>query len=225
MQPSPTTANRLSAVLITIVIIIVTALLLGRMGGASWAGGEGYKAQSHLQLVANSFDATQTPPVIVETIARGETAEAPASVFSQYDINGKSLVLDENSSLTLIDGRQDQETFAFLTGRVLYKGAGTFTVRETKIKVDGFAILVNYSWLDQMDVYVLDGVATVSQVGREDMSIARGSGAHLDTLPPSDAPTDYSFVYQTDKRKEFYDWAFPRVTTGFTDQTPDGDAE
>ncbi len=116
--------------------------------------------------------------------------------------------LDVNSQLKIVATDGNDITVDLITGRLVIDGQVTVVVRNNKIVVDGVVTLVNYSWLNKMDVDVLSGSANLSN-SPYSTTITSGNAISFDTLTPSPAaPTTFSV--DAGSVKAFYDWALGR---------------
>lgn len=133
--------------------------------------------------------------------ASHETAyemRTPADHYREYQAGAVQFLLDQNTWLTA-----DGERYRFDTGRVVVNGQATLTVRDVAVQTDGLVTLVHYSWLNKLDVKVIQGSADIRQ-GDYTSTVSEGNAVGIDTLPPYDAiaPTKINT-----EAVPFYDWA------------------
>lgn len=207
MASSPLRATRLSApvILVGIVITLALLLLIGRRLDARFAGGEGAGAHAQALLQETLPTNTALPP----TLTRGETVTTDASTFATYTLNDTCTVsLAENTSLTLQDGRQNRNTFTFLTGRIVASGTCVFTTRETDVHISGTATLVHFSWLDELVIKALEGTTTVSQSGTPTTLTPNTEAERFFTLPSvsNHEPSALSLT-ENASVASFYSWS------------------
>lgn len=129
------------------------------------------------------------------------TLETTANIYREYQVGETLITLDNNTSLTAEDGR-----FRFDSGRIVVNGEGVFTVRDVKVTTQGVVTLVHYSWLNKVDVMVIDGSADIRQ-GSLTTTVKNGNAVSVDTLPPYDALSPTTFNLNASSAKPFYDWA------------------
>lgn len=126
------------------------------------------------------------------------TLESNNSHYREYLVGETQFSLDHDTLLSV-----DGDRFRFDTGRVVADGSATLTVRDVAVMTDGVVTLVHYSWLDKLDVKVLEGSASVRQ-GDYTSTVSAGNAVSIDTLPPYDAIAQTTF--NTDANP-FYEWA------------------
>lgn len=124
-----------------------------------------------------------------------------ADVYRTYQVGESTFALDSNTTLTM-----DGERFRFDVGRVVIDGSATLTIRDVTITTSGVVTLVHYSWLNKVDVMVIDGKADVRQ-GTYSSTITTGNAVAVDTLPPYDALSPTTFNLEASSAAAFYDWA------------------
>lgn len=124
-----------------------------------------------------------------------------SSIFREYAVGATRVLLDHDTLLTLNDA-----SMRFDAGRVVVDGSATLTVRDVAVTTDGSATLVHYSWLNTLDLMVIDGSADVRQGGYTS-TVTAGNAVRIDTLPPYDAVAPTTFNLDAASTDAFYDWA------------------
>ena len=113
-----------------------------------------------------------------------------------------TLWLDENTALVVTDDRQGKETLTMDGGRIVVQGPAVIHVRDLIFSTTGVMSLVNYSWLNRVDVLSMTGDAKQGST-----SISQGRATSFDTLPPYEPSTSIDFNTQSSSVKAFYDFA------------------
>lgn len=207
--------NRTTIGLSTIIIALSIFFLIGHRLGYFWAGGDGVIIPESTELIdvfaaTTDSHAADTPLL---TWLPGEIITTPADQFYALRTNGPTNApifnLDVNTQLKIIATAGDDITVDLITGRLVIDGKVTVVVRDTSIAVDGVATLVNYSWLNKMDVSVLSGSASIHQ-GQYSTILQDGHAVSLDTLTPFEAIKPTTFSVDAISVKSFYDWALGR---------------
>lgn len=191
MQPSSSSAMRLSAPHAAVLLILAMALtlLIGKRLDLRFAGGTGSGSHAKAMLV-------ETTGAMPSSLTRGDIVTTDASTFASYRVGDAcTIFLAENSSLLFQDGRQDHITFTFLTGRIVAKGDCTFTVRDMRFPVLGSAMLVHYSWLNTLDIKPL-------------ANDTHTPALRFSTLPNRSSPYEVPFSLEyPDLVSSFYQWS------------------
>lgn len=123
---------------------------------------------------------------------------APTNHYREYLAGEVTFLLDQNTFLTA-----DGEHYRFDTGRVIVDGQATLTVRDVAVQTNGLVTLVHYSWLDKLDVKVIQGSANIRQSGYSS-TVSESNAVSIDTLPPYTAIAPTTFSTDT---VPFYNWA------------------
>ena len=93
------------------------------------------------------------------------------------------------------------ETLTFYGGRIVVQGPLTLYVRELEYSIPGRATLVNYGWLNRLDVFAIDGDVT-----QRSTVVPSGSATRFDTLSPYDDPEAIETKYAEGAAADFYSW-------------------
>jgi hypothetical protein len=207
--------NRRTITLIACIVSLATLLLVGNRLGYFWAGGDSVIEPETTELI-DVFAATSNSHAAdtqLTTYLPGEIISTPADQFFALRTNGPTNApvfnLDINSQLKIVETAGDDITINLITGRLVVDGRVTVVVRDTTISLDGIATLVNYNWLEKMDVSVLSGTATIHQ-GQYSTVVRDNHAVSLDTLPPFNEIKPTSFSLDATSVKVFYDWALGR---------------
>lgn len=196
--------KHLNTILITIVIILSTALLVGNRFGFKWTGGDGF--EKHQIAILPTFDepyATFKRGETISTINPPDDAEGNYKYIPLYVKFGSAEIwLDENTEIKLIDGREDKLEINVIQGRVLISGNITVSTREVRTYINGTTSFVHYSWLDEIEVASLDGKSIINVPDQEQMTLNK-QAVKMTTLP------NYSFEYfdfvpETSSAANFY---------------------
>ncbi len=127
---------------------------------------------------------------------------ATCEYFARYQVGDAMIALENNT--TLVDGG---DHLRFDIGRVVVTGDMTLTARDVKITTHGTVSVVHFSWLNTMNVSVINGSATVDQGGEFFSTVSEGNAVTVDTLTPYNAITATEFNLNAENVKDFYDWA------------------
>ncbi len=207
--------NRTTIGLAVIIVTLAIIFLVGHRLGYFWAGGDGVITPVTTELIdvfaaTDNSHAADTPLL---TWLPGEIISTPVDQFFALRTNGPTNApifnLDVNSQLKIISTQGDDITVDLITGRLVIDGKVTVVVRDTTINIDGIATLVNYSWLNKMDVSVLSGSANIHQ-GQYSSIVNSDHAVSLDTLTPFEAIKPTTFSVDAASVKTFYDWALGR---------------
>ncbi len=207
--------NRTTISLTVIIITLAIIVLVGHRLGYFWAGGDGVITPETTELIdvfaaTTDSHAADTPLL---TWLPGEIISTPTDQFYALRTNGPTNApifnLDVNSQLKIVSTDGDNITVDLITGRLVVDGKVTVVVRDTSIAIDGVATLVNYSWLNKMDVSVLSGSANIHQ-GQYSSLVKDNHAVSLDTLTPFEAIKPTTFSVDAASVKTFYDWALGR---------------
>ena len=85
-------------------------------------------------------------------------------------------------------------------------GYATLAIRDVTIATSGVVTLVHYSWLNKVDVMVIDGRADIRQ-GSYSSTVTTGNAVAVDTLPPYDALSPTTYNLEASSAAAFYEWA------------------
>jgi hypothetical protein len=189
---------------------VSVALLVGTRLEARFAGGAGSLPHAHAVLVeARSGNTGEVINASSEDVARGALLKTDAGEWKKYTLstNGKTstLFLDEKTSLKLVSSNSDIPAFEIIEGRAVVNGDMVTSVRNTKVHSNGTTALTFYSWLDKLDVSATSGTVDVMN-DNANVSLT-SSSFKLDTLPPFEAPIDFTFIPATSSEAAFYAWA------------------
>lgn len=130
--------------------------------------------------------------------------------FIEYRVNDSTVALTPDAVVTV-----DGEHLRFDTGRIVVKGKTLLTVRDVAVQTDGTVTLVHYSWLNTLDVKVLEGSAAVRQ-GEYSTTVTEGNAVSIDTLTPYEVIAPTTFNIDAASVKEFYDWAIEGIRPVYT---------
>jgi len=134
---------KINILLLTVLIILSTALLTGRLLGATWAGGDGYTQQG--LAIADET-----------TYQRGETIETTEGQWRFVEMTGVTVWMYENTQLKLINLVEGEIELTVIQGRVVIEGNATMRVRDETTKLSGLNSYIHYSWLNQIDIEPID---------------------------------------------------------------------
>ena len=130
---------------------------------------------------------------------------ATCGYYARYMVDDTEVAI-ENGAI-LLDGG---DHLRFDVGRVVVDGDIVLTARDVKITTHGTVSAVHFSWLNTMNVSVIDGSATIDQGGQYFSTVTSGNAVTVDTLTPYDAISPTAFNLDADSVKAFYDWALQR---------------
>jgi hypothetical protein len=126
-----------------------------------------------------------------EVIRRGEDMHTGPGEMKAFEVNGATLYLAENTTVTLVDSSSTPKV-ALREGRIVTSGLVDISVRETVVHADSKTTFVFYAWLDKLDVSVLDGVTP---------------GYSINTLTDTTDPTPLPVFHEAaSAAKDFYAW-------------------
>lgn len=190
-------------VLAGIVIVLSTALVIGRHFDASWAGGEGYRSRSTV-VVTQKNDSTDVNCIDVDPTR--ENIQTCGGAMKKVTIGSSTIWMDDNTSLVVVNDRMGKEELALYGGRIVVNGPVVISVRDQQFSTTGSMTLVNYGWMYRVDALAIAGDVR-SFDGATDVVISEGNAMSFDVLPPYDQAKDITFSTQSENVKAFYDWA------------------
>ena len=170
------------------VIVIASALVIGRNFDASWAGGEGYRPRSVIRVTTRD-DSEDIDCIRVDPTR--ENIQTCGGAMKRVAIGASTIWMDDNTSLVVINDREGKEEIALYGGRIVIDGPVIIDVRAQQFSGSEPMSLVNYGWLYRVDV----------------LWMSQGIAKSYDTLPPYDEPKTIEFNTQSESVKVFYDWA------------------
>ncbi|PIQ67751.1 hypothetical protein COY25_03745 [Candidatus Uhrbacteria bacterium CG_4_10_14_0_2_um_filter_41_7] len=130
---------------------------------------------------------------------RGEVISS-ADGYLKVDFAGTNIWLDKKTEVKIISGENGQELINVLQGRILIKGKLKIQTRNVITKIDGETSFVHYSWLDDIEIANILGLATVVF---DNKSVNLTSPIKLHTLPDYNL-TEISFNPELSSSAEFY---------------------
>lgn len=190
-------------VLAGIVIVLSTALVIGRHFDASWAGGEGYRSRS-IVVVTQKNDSTDVDCIDVDPTR--ENIQTCGGAMKKVTIGSSTIWMDDNTSLVVVNDRERKEELALYGGRIVVNGPVVISVRDQQFSTTGSMTLVNYGWMYRVDALAIAGDVRGFD-GATDVVISEGNAMSFDVLPPYDQAKDITFSTQSENVKAFYDWA------------------
>lgn len=181
-----------------VIVVLSTLLVVGRHFEASWAGGEGFVPASAVVVLEDE----KTIDVTCEGVdSSRENILTCSGEQKKVSFGNATIWMDENTSLVVTDHSQGSEALTFYGGRIVVEGFATLHVRDLEFNISGKATLVNYGWLNRLDVYAIDGdLSGASTV------VASGSAVRFDTLVPYDDPEAIEANYKESSAAAFYTW-------------------
>lgn len=182
------------------IVILSITLVIGRHFDASWAGGEGWLPTSKVVVLKQEA----TSMIDAQCAAVDATRQNILSCGSMMKVTfGASTIwLDEKTAFVIADDRQGKESLTMDGGRVVVQGSVIIHVRDLAFSTTGAMSLVNYGWLNRVDVLAMTGEAKEAST-----IIPQGSAMSFDTLPPYESSTGIEFNTQSPSVKAFYDFA------------------
>ena len=108
-------------------------------------------------LILNRYEIPHEPAFVDDVrFERGEIIESGDDIIEiQF---GESVIFaDKNTEVKIIEGRDDHFVINVIQGRVVVDGDLSIVTREVETIVDGRSSFVHYSWLDEIEVAVIDG--------------------------------------------------------------------
>lgn len=181
-----------------LIVTLSALLVIGRHFEASWAGGEGFVPASVVVVLEDE----KAVDVTCESVDPSrENIVTCSGEQKKVSFGDAKIWMDENTSLVVTDHSQGSEALTFYGGRIMVEGFTTLHVRELELNISGKATLVNYSWLNRLDVYAIDGdLSGASTV------VASGNAVRFDTLVPYDDPEAIEANYKESSAAAFYTW-------------------
>lgn len=172
--------------LICLVVTLSTVLLIGYRLGATWAGGDGFLEQQTAVLIGpGQFD-----------WSRGETISSfDHQTPMEIKFGESKFWLDERTEVKLLDARAEHLTIDVLHGRIVAQGPITISTRELKTTIVTPTSFVHYSWLNKIEVAIIDGLAYEQS-----------------TLPPY-SQTSTLFNPATSSASAFYEQVLTKIQT------------
>ncbi len=174
-----------------LLLAICTTLLIGRLGNAKFAGGDGPK-----KLVVATMNDVRYP--------RGSivTAHEPGILH----LGDERLFLDLDTQIELVSLNENDPVIRVIQGRAVLDGQFTVITRETRVETNGQVSFVHYSWLDQVELGILSGTALLRQADALDEArLLESGGLSFSTLAPY-PDTIIPFTPEHSSAKAFYAW-------------------
>ncbi len=200
-------SDKVLKILLPIVIIGLSAILIiGRHFEASWAGGEGVKARS--VIVVEAIDGGLGCVHIPVDPSR-ENVQTCAGQREKITFGSSTIWLDENTALIVTNNRISEESLSIRGGRIVSSGPVKITNRDTTFSSTGLMTIVDYSWLNRVDVLAIDGDAFVIQSALS-ITVPINSAMSFDTILPYEAPKMVEFNRDSASTIDFYNWASRR---------------
>jgi hypothetical protein len=190
--------KNLLRVFVGIVCVGSTALVFGRHFDASWAGGVGYRARVAVETVIDEKAVDASCPIIDPT---RENILTCSQEYKKVTFGTSTIWMDENTSLVVADSREGIETLTFYGGRIVVNGPVTLHVRDLTFAISNKGTFVNYSWLNRLDVFAIEGdVLGTSAI------VSSGTAVRFDTLVPYDDSETINANYKESSAAAFYSW-------------------
>lgn len=179
--------------------ILSFALVLGRHFEVTWAGGTGFVPTSSVITVIdeNPIDSACDPVDVSRENILTCSGERKKVTFGL-----STIWMDENTSLVIANRATGSESLTFYGGRIVVQGPLILRVREREYVLAGKATFVNYSWLNRLDVFAIEGDVTEGST-----VVPSGSATRFDTLTPYDEPEAIEASYAEGKAADFYSWS------------------
>lgn len=181
------------------IVILSTALVIGRHFDARWAGGEGWLPTSKVVIEKQSSPSSD---IGCESVDATRQNILSCGSMMKVTFGSSTLWLDEKTALVVADDRQGKETLTMDGGRIVVQGSVIIHVRDLAFSTTGTMSLVNYSWLNRVDVLAMTGEARQGSI-----IIPQSSATSFDTLPPYEPSKTIDFNTQNPSVKAFYDFA------------------
>ena len=182
-------AHKFNIVLIATILLLSTTLLVGRQLDLLWAGGTG---------PAVSLEAT-TGSIVHP---RGSVVRSDEE-YKILKIGSNTIFMDSRTEILLNNLHEDNLVIQLIQGHAVVHGSLEVTTRDTTIETLGLLSITHYSWLDKIDVAILDGSATITTPEYQKTLDTRALS--FSTLPPYTAESQ-PFKLDADAKVEFYDW-------------------
>ena len=183
-----------------IVVVISATLVIGRHFDASWAGGEGWLPSSKVMIVEQSSPSSD---IGCEPVDESRQNILSCGSMMEVAFGVSNVWLEEKTALVVADDRQGKETLTLHGGRIVVTGPVIIHVRNLAFSTTGAMSLVNYSWLNRVDVLAMEGEAKEGAT-----IISRSSAMSFDTLQPYEPSKTIDFNIVTPSVKAFYDFVF-----------------
>ena len=116
-------------------------------------------------LISQQFSTPQLKAVLIgpglQEWSRGETITSFDRETPMKIIFGSvtEIWLDTRTEIKLVDGREGHLTIDVLQGRIIATGPLTISTREVKTHIDSPTSFVHYSWLNKIEVAVINDEA------------------------------------------------------------------
>ncbi len=154
-------------------------------------------------LISSHIEEPQQTASIIggedQTWSRGQTISSFDHQTPMHIKFGDSeFWLDERTEVKLIDGRTGHLTIDVLQGRIVATGPLTISTREIKTVITSPTSFVHYSWLNKIEVAMIEGTAYEQS-----------------TLPPYEK-NSFTFDPIGSIANEFYNQVLPKIQTAGT---------
>ncbi|MBU1126563.1 MAG: hypothetical protein ABH826_04185 [Patescibacteria group bacterium] len=207
---------KFTTLLIFFVAILSTLLLVGNRVGYRWAGGEGYQKHQEAWLYTNVKPWTFSRGEIVSTMPNSELIQPffvhgdSGQMASNFEIplllhlGDSMIILDENTEVKILDGREGRETIQLIQGRIIVKGDLSVFTRDIQTNINGLTSIVHYGWLDRIDLANSSGTINVYVSEADEIAeVLENKAITLSTLSPHN-PETINFDTNSSSASEFY---------------------
>lgn len=200
--------NKFNITLILVIAVISTVMLVGVRFGAVWAGGEGYVKHQQATYSDNVQTTYFKRGELISTMPDAKPLPGYDSVFMlRISFGDATIWLDESTEVKLINGIPGEETIQVLQGRVVVDGPLTIEVRELDLEINGTVSFVHYSWLDEIEIAVIQGEAMLTRPDQRET--LTDTALKTTTLQPY-IDEIIEFNPETSEAAAFYEIVLPR---------------
>lgn len=189
------------AVALAVALLAVVVLIAARVG-FEWAGGDGLTAP--LVITNGETWGTECAPTSTDTQHIHEIT--CTGQRKRFTFGAAVITLDENTDVSIVSDDASKPVINLVTGRIVIDGPLSVSIRDVTIATEGITTFVHYSWLNKVDVMVVDGTADIRQ-GDFSSNVSTGNAVAVDTLPPYDELSPTTFNLDASSAKVFYEWA------------------
>lgn len=189
-------------ILVMGIVIVSVVLIIGRHFDATWAGGEGYRSASTVSVVLMSGN----DGVCVGADVTRASMTTCADQRQQITFGASMLWLDGKTDFAVADRREGKESLNSHGGRSIVKGPVVIYIGDVELSSAGTMSVVDYSWLQKVEVYAIDGVVTITR-GDELLTVPSGTAVRFNTVAPYESVEAVDYFFESGAAADFYIWA------------------
>ncbi|MBI2551660.1 hypothetical protein HYV73_04985 [Candidatus Uhrbacteria bacterium] len=206
-------------IIVVFVLLLLGALLVGRMVGFGWAGGKGFEWQPGATVSSDQGVVTIQRPGNQPRVVSGSDRVRRGEMLST-DAGGRALLQDGDASRLYLDERTDVVLdsldpfeITLLRGRILVAGQMAVRINRLLIKNTGTSTLVHYDFSASADLIPIRGDLSyvLPEGGDEAEPVSVSSPTHVIYYPKVVEEPLGAFKPYESSRHEFYERFIPTM--------------